>query len=272
MNLAEFLFTDPAPVRAVLRRVIERLKLGSYRFRLGIGAVERPHYGYIIHEAARLAARLGHERISVVEFGVAGGNGLLAIERHAAEVEKLFPVRIEVYGFDTGEGLPEPVDYRDLPYLWQRGHFAMDHGALRQRLTRSKLVIGNVADTAKTFFQGFAPAPIGAVVHDFDFYSSTLDALELFRGEPGRLLPRVYCYFDDTMGDAEQVYSQFTGERLAIEDFNAGNEDRKIGIPFYLRARQALGAWVHQIWILHVFSHPDYTRFIASPEQQLPLR
>ncbi len=271
MKAFEFLFSDPAPFRALVRLAIRRLKLGSYPFRLRIGAVDRPHYGYIIYEAAQLAAKLGQPRISVLEYGVAGGTGLLAMEMHAEAIERIFPVKIEIYGFDTGGGLPAPKDYRDLPYLWQAGFFAMDQKSLREKLKRSVLVLGDVAETAVEFFAKHDPAPVGAVAHDLDFYSSTVDGLKAFEAAPRHLMPRVFCYFDDTVGTSEQLYTEFTGERLAIEDFNRAHDQRKIGVPFYLRARQALGAWVNQIWVLHNFDHPAYGTFISSSEQQLPL-
>ena len=48
----------------------------------------------------------------MLEFGVAGGAGLLSLERIAELVEGLTGVEIEVHGFDTGTGLPAPKDYR----------------------------------------------------------------------------------------------------------------------------------------------------------------
>lgn len=245
--------------------------MGTYEWRYRIGAVERANYAYIMYQAAQLAAKLGQPRISVLELGVAGGNGLLAMERHAEQIEKLFPVKFEIYGFDTGGGLPKPKDHRDLPYHWQGGFFAMDRKALEARLTRSKLVIGDVAETWKDFFTKYDPAPIAAVSHDFDFYSSTMDGLKFFDADASRLMPRIFCYFDDTIGGDMELYSEFTGERLAIEDFNRQHEHRKIGIPYYLRFRQALGAWVNQIWVCHVFDQPKYNQFISGENQQLPL-
>jgi pimeloyl-ACP methyl ester carboxylesterase len=271
MRKIEILFNDAAPVRRLFRLLIGRFRLGSYRFRVAIGAVERPHYAYIVFQAAQLAARLGERRISVVEFGVAGGNGLVWLERHADEVEKLFPVEIEVYGFDNGTGLPEPQDYRDLPYHWKAGFFRMDEARLKSRLERAKLILGPARETVGRFFAEHDPAPIGAVAHDFDFYSSTVEGLNLFKGEATRLLPRVFCYFDDTLGGDVELYSEHIGQRAAIEDFNAGSEKRKIGTPFYLRALQPMGGWVNQIWILQTFDHPRYSDFISADEQQLPL-
>ncbi len=270
MKLSDFLFTDPAPVRRLLREAIKRLRLGSYRFRYAIGALDRPNYAWILYQAAQLAARLGQDRISAIEFGVAGGNGLRAMERHAERIEKIFPVKIEVYGFDTGEGLPAPEDYRDLPHHWQPGFFKMDQAQLQRKLSRAKLILGNVRETWAEFGKLDA-APIAAVSHDLDFYSSTMDALKLFDLEAARLMPRIFCYFDDTFGTEMALCSEFSGQRLAIDDFNRAHAERKLGIPYYLRLKQAMGSWVNQIWILHVFDSPDYNRFVSSENQQLPL-
>ena len=46
--------------------------------------------------------------ISVIEFGVAGGAGLLSLERTAELVEARTKVQRGVHGFDTGVGLPNP--------------------------------------------------------------------------------------------------------------------------------------------------------------------
>jgi hypothetical protein len=267
----EYLMMERAPVRSAVKHVISKLSLGSFEFRYRIEALQRMQYAYIMYQAAKLAAKLGQPRISVLEFGVAGGGGLLWMERYASEIERMFPVEIEIYGFDTGAGLPPPVDYRDLPYHWKEGFFAMDKAALETKLKRAKLVMGNVADTCTTFFSDFNPAPIGAVAHDLDFYSSTADGLKLFDSEPGNLMPRMFCYFDDTIGSDIELYSDFTGERLAIEEYNEANRMRKIAVPHYLRASEGLGTWRHQIWVCHLFDHPDYNRFVGEENQQLPL-
>ena len=48
--------------------------------RYELGLVDRPHYAFGMLNAAREAAALGLASITAVEFGVAGGNGLLAME------------------------------------------------------------------------------------------------------------------------------------------------------------------------------------------------
>jgi hypothetical protein len=65
---------SPQPLRAALtRRLIKEFSLFSYAYRLSIGAVDRPNYGYCIFQAARLARLLHYPRISVIEFGCGGG-------------------------------------------------------------------------------------------------------------------------------------------------------------------------------------------------------
>ena len=78
----------------------------------------RAGHAWGILNAAYLAKALGHRQISLIEFGVAGGNGLLSMELAAKRIEKILGVGIEIYGFDSGRGLPKPQDYRDLPNLW----------------------------------------------------------------------------------------------------------------------------------------------------------
>jgi hypothetical protein len=266
------IFLQPAPIRAAIIKLIRRAGLGGYRFRLKIGAVERPHYGYIVYNAARLAHKLKLPRISVLEFGVAGGRGLLNLEYHVREVERLIPVKIDIYGFDTGEGLPRPLDYRDLPYHWKEGFFKMDVPALRAKLTTAKLVLGDIADTAGSFFRDHDPAPIGAVIHDFDFYSSTAAALKMFDADEKYFLPRIYCYFDDTVGDETPLYSDYTGQRLAINEFNQTHESKKLALPYHLIGRKNPESWHHQIFIYHDFRHRLYDTFVSDENQQLRLQ
>ena len=49
----------------------------------------RPHYHSIIYECTQTALKLNLKKVSVVEFGVAGGNGLLTLEKNCQENIKL---------------------------------------------------------------------------------------------------------------------------------------------------------------------------------------
>jgi hypothetical protein len=257
------------PRKLIKRKWVE--SYGDYESKLKLGVIDRPHYGYCLYNAARLAVKLGYKRISVVEFGVAGGNGLLNFEYHAGLVAKLLPIEFEIYGFDTGEGLPKPIDYRDLPYHWKEGFYKMDVKALEAKLTKAKLVLGNVSETIDSFYRTTRPAPIGAISFDLDFYSSTKDAMRILQGMHSYLMPRIFTYFDDTIGSDLELYTDFSGQRLAIHEFNRENEDIKVGFPYYLQHSE-YGSWRDKIWVAHLFKHPDYNTFISDQIQQLPLR
>ncbi|MEA2197365.1 MAG: hypothetical protein QOJ25_1416 [Solirubrobacteraceae bacterium] len=223
------------------------------------GVETRPHYLWGTLLAVRIAKALGLPSVAAVEFGVAGGNGLLALERAAAAAAELSGVEVEVYGFDIGSGMPEPVDPRDAPWLIEPGWFAMDEAALRARLTRAQLVLGPVAETVAAFALT-AHAPIGFIAFDLDYYSATMDAFGLLEGAPERLLPRISAYFDDVFGYG---WSEFTGERAAIADFNAARERRKIGkihgMRYSLPPSQHELAWHEQMYLIHLFDHPEYS-------------
>ncbi len=265
------LILDPYPLRTVALRFARKFKLGSYLSRLENGLVERPHYGYCVYQGASLAKKLGHRRVSVIEFGVAGGKGLLNLEYHAAEASRALGIEIDIYGFDTGKGLPAPVDYRDLPYHWQEGFFAMDAERLRSRLKKARLVLGDIRETARSFCAEYDPAPVAAVMHDFDYYTSTAAALGMFDAPERYFLPRVFCYFDDIIGSETELYSDYTGERLAIREFNQTHRTKKIAAPYHLLTRRIREAWHHQIFIYHDFAHSRYNDFVSGATQQLPL-
>ena len=252
---------------ALARRLIKKFSLFSYEKRLSIEAVDRPHYGYCIFQAARLASLLKYPRISVIEFGCGGGNGLLNAEMHIKEVMNIFPVVIELYGFDSGTGLPPPVDYRDMPHYFRPGLYEMDPGSLQARLARAKLVIGDVRDTCATFLQKYQPAPIGCVFHDLDYYSSTRDALTLFDSEPRYFLPRVFMYFDDIIGNDTWLCNEFSGERLAIKEFNKAHHSKKISVNHFVVKKHPSSWWPDHVFIHHDFEHPQYNNFVADKEQ-----
>jgi hypothetical protein len=233
--------------------------------------VPRPQYAYCVYQGAQLAKRLGYERISVIEFGVAGGRGLLNLEFHAEQISRLFGIKIEVYGFDTGEGLPTPSDYRDLPFAWEKGFYRMDYSKLQKRLRIAKLVIGDVRETSERFFSNYNPAPIAAVLWDLDYYSSTIAALRLFDADDDHLLPRVFNYFDDIVGSSIELHGDYIGERLAINEFNTLHEQRKFCPAYHLICSKNIETWYHKIYVLHLFRHKCYNNFVGNNNQQLPL-
>jgi hypothetical protein len=240
--------------------------------KLNLSSIDRPHYGYGLLEAARLARKLGIKRISAIEFGVAGGNGLLSLERHARYVEQETGVATAIYGFDTGAGLPPHTDYRDMPWLFQEGYFLMDVEKLKKKLGTSRLVIGPVHETLRRFCQEEKPPPIGFISFDVDYYSSTAAALKIFESPHSYLLPRVTCYFDDIAGDVFWAHNEYLGGLLAIKEFNAEHPNVKVARVEGLRfaGERLPQGWYDQIYVAHFFKHPDYCRPI-SEWTQMPL-
>jgi hypothetical protein len=257
---------------ATLKRTIDFVgECNSFASQILLNKIDRSNYAYCCFHAAILASKLGHKKISVIEFGCAGGAGLIALEMICKKVSKITGVEIEIYGFDTGEGLPEPKGYRDLPYHWQKGFFKMKKDKLEPKLTKAKIIYGEVKDTIHTFTEKYNPAVIGCVFHDFDFYSSTKTSLQLFTGDESKFLPRSYHYFDDIIGGEIELYNSWTGERLAINEFNDENVSRKFDSCHHLITKQVTQVWYHQIRILHMFDHPQYCDFISSNDQQLSI-
>jgi len=257
-----------------VHKACRALGVGSFEFKLEYDLLPRPAYGFCVYYAAQLAHRLGIPRINVAEFGVAGGNGLVELERMAEQVERIFPVEIDVYGFDLGEGLPAAEGYRDLPYIWKPGFYRMDHEALRSKLTRAELVLGNVRDTVPAFIEKYDPAPFGAVFMDLDYWSSTRDALRVFGAQPERLLPRVQCYFDDVLSaPGGGLLNEFVGQLAAINGYNESNESSKLAPIAGLRhARKIPSAWNDKIYVHHMFEHPRYNEYVhEEKDRQLRL-
>ena len=263
------LWLHPAPIRLLAGMAIKRLGLLPYHTRVELFMEHRQPYAYATLKAAQLAKKLNINRISVIEFGVAGGNGLLNLEYHVREVEKITGVAIDIYGFDTGEGLPKPQDYRDLPYHWKAGFFRMDKEVLLAKLSKARIIFGDVSQTAVNFASEHKPAPIGAIFHDLDFYSSTKAAFAILDSDSQYRLPRIFNYFDDVVGDEIALYNQYTGELAAIEEYNRENEKRKFAQPQYLKKYVNHG-WIHQYYVYHDFAHPLYNDFISAENQQLP--
>lgn len=264
----------PRPLRILfLTKFMALFAFGEYETRLLYDGLERPWYGYCVWNAANLARSLGLNSVSVIEFGVAGARGLLNLEGHAKEIEKCTGVSISVYGFDRGTGLPNPANYRDMPYRFKAESYKMDRAKLEARLERAQLVIGEVTETISSFANTFNPPPIGAVMFDLDYYSSTAEALRLFNeNNQAMFLPRVYCYFDDVTDDGIGAYNDSTGALGAIRDFNAAWEDCKIAkVNALWEARRIPSGWNEKIYVAHFFKHLLYNVYVSSKPDQLPI-
>ena len=202
-----------------------------------------------------MAKTLNYKEISIIEFGVAGGNGLVELEEIVGIIEKIYDLKIDIYGFDMGTGLTPPLDYRDLPFLFQEGFFPMDIDNLNKRLHKSKVILGPIDKTINDFIKS-KPNPVAFIAFDMDLYSSTKASFKLLESDSDLLLPRIHCYFDDIMGYS---YSDFNGERLAINEFNESHKQKKISPIYGLNSFIWNSAnWTENIYMIHIFEHNLY--------------
>jgi hypothetical protein len=208
-------------------------------------SLERAPYAFGLWHAARRAEQLQVKEITAIEFGVANGRGLLAMQRHARAIERETGIGIWVFGFDLGSGLPETNDPRDHVDMWKSGDYAMDPTRLQAQLSaRTALVLGDVAKTVPTF----APrGPIGFIAFDLDLYSSTMHAFRIFE-KP--ILPHTPVYFDDVILPFNHC---FAGELLAIDDFNRRSENIKIDRWHGIKLLTAFSdsQWAEQMYTAH---------------------
>jgi hypothetical protein len=264
------LAADPTLRTRIVRKFLTRFPLGSFETRLGVGAFERPSYAWCLYYAALEAKALGLAAITAIELGVAGGNGLLCLCRCRDEVERATNIRIYVQGLDAGTGLPETSDSRDILYCWPAGSFEMDYKKLKRQLgDRAQIVLGDVRQTTRDLHIP-AEAPLGAIMFDLDLFTSTRDAFALF--EHRHLLPRVWCYFDDISGYPDNAYSDYTGVRAAIAEFNAGRSEKESHLsPAYVFRGNFPQDWHHRIYLYHRMNHPDYNRCLSGHKHTLDL-
>lgn len=252
--------------------ILRRFPIGSFEFRVALDGIKRPNYAYALLYAAKQARNLGLKKISAIEFGVAYGNGLIELEKIAEKVTKITEVSIDIFGFDIGTGLPTPSDYRDLPYVFKSGFYKMDVQRLQARLKKTtRLILGDVGESISEFMKA-SIAPLGFAAFDLDFYSSTVQAMRILSSGYNELLPRVYCYFDDTIGSREELYNEYTGELLAIREFNQQHEDRKIALIHGLIDHRIIkSSWCNAMYALHVFDHPLYNQYVPDRQEAAPL-
>jgi len=230
---------------------------GSYRAKVSFDLIMRPHNAHSILKCAELANSLRIKTVSIIEFGVATGAGLMNMSEIAKKVTQKTGVLFKIYGFDTGQGMPPAKDYRDHPDTYQEGDFRMDIDALTKSLPENtKLIIGNISETVGGFLTKLSSEePIGFAVVDVDYYSSTKDVLKIFKGSPEKYLPITTVYLDDIH---QESHNSYCGELLAVKEFNTEEEFRKIEHHrFFENSRIFKRAdWMKHIYQLHVLDYP----------------
>jgi hypothetical protein len=229
---------------------------GSLRLKIAFDLLIRQQHAYALLNLADQAKSLGYKKATVIEFGVAAGAGLLNIQQIARLITKETGIDFNIYGFDTGEGMPEPQSYKDHPELYQTGDFPMDFSILSTKLyENTKLVIGPLSETIKEFLlNDFNSAPIGFISVDVDYYSSTVDALKLLESKSENFYPRVIFYLDDL---EDQSHNSHCGEQAAINEFTNEHPLRPIEKHPFLRSYRIFknARWIDHIYQCHILDH-----------------
>ena len=230
---------------------------GSFRKKVAYDLVIRPQHAFGLLNAADQAKLRGFDKLTVVEFGVANGAGLMNLIAVAEKVTKITGVKIHIYGFDTGEGMPEPIDYRDHPEYYNTGDFPMNKALLEEKIKgKATIIYGPIKEKITEFISNISEkAPIGFVAIDVDYYSSTKDVLELFKAKATCFLPLTYVYLDDVF---MPHHNEKCGELLAVSEFNEEQSMRELSYHRFFENQRIFknAIWVKQLYYFHVLDHP----------------
>ena len=243
------------PVALLLARVFIKF-FGSTLQKEKFGVLHRNYYAYGMVRAAKIAKSLGKEKVTVCEFGVAEGRGLLNMIELAKQIEPAVGIKFRIVGFDSGTGLPGLQGYKDHPEQWVPGDFTMDKELLLAKIgNKAEIFFGDIGETSAKFLKTADPScPIGFCSLDMDFYSSTKKALLCLTGKPECYTPAVSLYFDDI---ALFSCNKWCGELAAIEEFNAEYALRKIDIDRSLPGTRPVQTvyWYQRMFVGHILDH-----------------
>lgn len=259
------LFVRPS---VILKHLWRYTNFGSLEFRSRYDFIDKPQYAWGLLSGAKIAKSLGISKIIAIEFGVASGEGLKELISISKSIKKEYSIEVEIYGFDSGKGLPKPIDYRDIPYLWNEGEFESNKKNIENLIKNSQnteVFFGNVKDTILKFKKKLnSNSPIGFISFDLDFYSSTKDAFNIFEFDDEYFLPRVPLYFDDICSSEHGYFNDHTGELLAIKEFNSSSDNSKhlhkkiCPIHGFALRRVLRSAWIGGAYCFHNFLHSKY--------------
>jgi hypothetical protein len=225
----------------------------------------RPHYETILLESCIEGKKLGYDEISILELGVAGGNGIIALEKYKNKIQKLINIQINIYGFDSGEGMPITNDKRDVIFLTKPGTYKINKDELEKN-NNSKIIYGDIKNTIDLFIKK-NPKNIIAIFFDLDFYTSTRDFLKQIVKLENYLCPRVYCYFDDVFNTTHWI-NEFNGENLAINEFNRTSQNIKIGKSHDNIMDFKFPLAKNNLFMIHNFNHLDYNKYIGNNDEE----
>ena len=282
MNLLFFKLLNPRILRRLYRErlgepiiynliSIPILLFGNFITKINYDLVPRQSYAFGINEAFKIAKEEGVKNIKLIEFGVASGAGIFNMSYIASRLSKIYNIDYQIIGLDSGEGMPEPIDYRDHPELYRKGDFP-PLNLKETNLPRDiKIIYGDIKDTIVDFYKLIESqeSRIAFISVDVDYYSSTEKCLKIFKADSKYFLSKVPMYFDD-INNPE--HNEFCGEMLAIKEFNENNKQKKICKMNQLKNWRIFKntLYLDQMYFLHVFDHPRRdAKYWRNKEQQV---
>ena len=144
------------------------------------------------------------------------------LEHYSLVIKKFLKIDFEIFGFTLKGGLPK---YKKNPYdrlyRWGPGETPLTVKKNLKILKISKVFFGDVKNTLPIFMKKnlSEDSPIGFIVYDLNYYTSTKYALDVLKGKDKFYLPRLYNYFDDNSFSSDDE-----GEVKAIKEFNKKNK------------------------------------------------
>jgi hypothetical protein len=253
------------------------LVFGNILSKIKYDCVPRQPYAFGVGEGFRIASEqhrsLGIKRVVLIEFGVASGAGLLNMCSIARRLSEHYALPFQAIGFDTGEGMPLPVDYRDHPEKYLDGDF-VPHDTKRIEASlpgNARIVYGSIADSVGSIDELLEPGDwIAFVSVDVDYWSSTVDCLKIFQNQKLKFLPMTPVYFDDVNNID---HHEFAGELLAIKEFNARSTDQKISRMNQIRNWRIFknALYLDQMYWFFDFSSRFFTRDYHSERKRVQL-
>ncbi len=225
-------------------------------------SLQRPYYYLGLRRALAYSDKLGLDQFSVLEFGVAEGNGILFLQHLLEAMAEDFPTKtVKLYGFDTFSGLPRLDGAKDGTSVWKEGDYPSDFSKLKKLIDPSMttLVPGLFSDTIPQVLSELAAYPPLFVIVDCDLYTSTISIFEsLF---PEHMPSLSFWYFDDT---GLNFSSERVGENLAINEFNMQTDNQFEFIPDYRGLREPLPA---DLVLRHLYNRVNNETFVDQQRQ-----
>ena len=232
---------------------------GSFRKKIEYDLISREPYDFGVDKAFSIVRGIeGKKRLVLIEFGVAQGAGLQNLVYLSKRLSIEHGIDVKIAGFDSGKGMPTPVDYRDHPEKYYTGDYPMlcKDDLIRSLPNNVKLYLGDIEETLESFISELGENDIVAFVSvDVDYYSSTIKCLKLLKRLPLRNLPSSCVMYLDDINNID--HNEFCGELLAVKEFNDENTHRKITPMNNLRSWRIFKntLWADQMFFLHVLEH-----------------